>query len=198
MFSFHCPFCRGFEDYTHLPIGNLGLSLKPPKLAQTLAFSLLSMRYTSAAEPPTVLTHGIDAVSTTSKMPQAAAVQAAGVNFESRPITRIVYDPAIPDQVTVEFEGGGSKVFGFLICKPDTETVGPWTEHLGLEMVESTPKSDIKLVSPFGETSVRGVFAAGDCITQQKQVANAIASGVTAGAGVAVTVGVERVMDKMK
>lgn len=43
----------------------------------------------------------------------------------------------------------------------------------------------IATTPPFRETSVKGVFAAGDCATQGKSVANAVATGSFTGAGVA-------------
>ena len=85
--------------------------------------------------------------------------------------------------VEISFEDGGSMTHDFLAHSPLSAPRGPWAEQLSLAL---TPSGDYQVVGPFFETSVKGVYAAGDCMTPFKVAANAIANGSTAGAGVAV------------
>lgn len=86
------------------------------------------------------------------------------------------------DSVTVELDDGTSKKEKFLVNNPLTMPSGPFVEQLGLE---TTPTGDIRAEAPFHQTSVRGVFAAGDCITPYKVIPGAISSGCNAAVGAA-------------
>lgn len=82
-------------------------------------------------------------------------------------------------EVTVHFEDGSTKVEGFLSCHLDTKTRGPFAEQLGLEM---TSGGDIKTTPPFFATSLKGVFAVGDCGQSMKVIPAAASSGNAAAA----------------
>lgn len=69
----------------------------------------------------------------------------------------------------------------FLLHKPATEQPNNLADQLGVELTE---QGDIKVTAPFNETSVRGVFATGDCASMLKNVVGAMYSGTCAGAGV--------------
>ena len=58
--------------------------------------------------------------------------------------------------------------------RPKTEINGPFARDLGLELTES---GDIKVSQPFCESSVKGVFAVGDCATPLQAVSQAVAMG---------------------
>lgn len=63
---------------------------------------------------------------------------------------------------------------------PLIEMNGTFVDNLGLE---KGPEGEIKVNPPFNETSVHGVFAAGDAASQMRVVPNAIYGGSLAGAG---------------
>ncbi|KAK7894037.1 hypothetical protein LTR67_006738 [Exophiala xenobiotica] len=190
---FHCLFCRGYEDHTHLPVGILCLSLEAHKLISTLSLAFFSTNFTSSSQPPTLLTNGAMSSSDLEEVAVRTPMRGTlGLKTDSRRIKSIEHDAREPDQITVHFSDGESQTFGFLVHKADTQTVGNWAEQLKIETISSNPSSDLKLVSPMGETSVKGVFAAGDCATPLKQATNAVAMGVIAGAGVANAVTVEK------
>jgi thioredoxin reductase len=63
---------------------------------------------------------------------------------------------------------------------PDVEINGPFVEQLGLELA---PSGEIKTNQPFNETSVPGVFAAGDCATMMRAVTTATMAGSMAAVG---------------
>lgn len=83
--------------------------------------------------------------------------------------------------VVVFFEDGSETPLSFLAHMPKTHINSIFTEQFGLDLA---PNGDVKVSAPFQETSVRGVFAAGDCQTPFKTVPNAVASGSMAAAGV--------------
>ena len=93
---------------------------------------------------------------------------------ESRPIKRLIESG---NSITVELADGTSCTEAFLVHNPLPSVKGPFVQQLGLEM---TPMGDIKADTPFHQTSVRGVFAAGDAITPYKVVPGAISSGCNA------------------
>lgn len=103
---------------------------------------------------------------------------------ESRIISRfsIIEADGKPTGVELTFSDGTSVIEAFLVHNPFTKVKGPFVEQLG---IETTPGpipevSDIAANFPAYQTSVRGVFAAGDNITQYKVVAGAISSGCNA------------------
>ena len=58
-------------------------------------------------------------------------------------------------------------------------------DSLGIEVVSSGPMGDnIKRNEPFGETNIKGVFAAGETGTPLKQVTIAMSTGALAAAGI--------------
>lgn len=65
---------------------------------------------------------------------------------------------------------------------PNTQVKGSLARQLGLDLSPSfvPGTGDVAAAAPFHQTSIRGVFAAGDCITPYKVVAGAISSGCNA------------------
>lgn len=91
-------------------------------------------------------------------------------------------------EVVVTFEDGESVTEGFLVHQPSSQAKGPFPQQLGLEL---TPSGDIQTTQPFGEASVPGVFAVGDCATPIKVVAQAVSMGVLAAGGLSFQLGAE-------
>lgn len=86
------------------------------------------------------------------------------------------------ESVEVSF-GDGSKVSeAFLVHMPRAEVVGPFARQLALELTEN---GDIKTQLPFQQTSVKGVYAGGDCASRAKAVIPAMSTGTFAGIGIA-------------
>ncbi|KAI4604305.1 hypothetical protein KJ359_000439 [Pestalotiopsis sp. 9143b] len=112
------------------------------------------------------------------KIWQRSSGPIAGAKFriESRPIKKLVQESGFKS-VTVEFVDGSSKNEAFLAHSPQTTVQGPFVDQLGLSL---TPMGDLQADAPMHQTSVRGVFAAGDCITPYKVIPGAISSGCNA------------------
>lgn len=100
-----------------------------------------------------------------------AMVANSPFKVEPRSIARLVEEDGT---VTVEFTDGESKSVCFLTHTPLTVPQGPFAQQLELTL---SPTGDIQAEAPAYQTSCRGVFAAGDCITMYKVVPHAIASG---------------------
>jgi gliotoxin/aspirochlorine biosynthesis thioredoxin reductase len=113
---------------------------------------------------------------------EAATVAKEPFKADSRRIKKFELGPT-GTGVLITFEDGSTRSEGFLACKPVMRLRnGYLAEQLGLD---TTPQGDIKVIPPFGETSVPGVFAAGDNSSTFKMVSNAIHSGALAASGVA-------------
>jgi thioredoxin reductase len=133
----------------------------------------LTRRFTSAV---TILANGLPHLDSNDKL---SAAKAHEYVVDGRAVKRLTNIGSFPT-VKVEFVDGSEATFGFLVHRPSTKLRGSFAERLGLS---TTPAGDISVINPFQESSRRGVFAAGDCATPLKQVAVAMAAGVTAGAG---------------
>ncbi|KAI3395507.1 hypothetical protein diail_1293 [Diaporthe ilicicola] len=83
-------------------------------------------------------------------------------------------------QVLVTLDDGTQFEESYVAYRPHIEINGPFVEQLGLE---TGAQGEIKISSPFNETSVPGVFAAGDAASQMRVVPNAINGGCLAGNG---------------
>lgn len=139
------------------------------------------------AKSVTVFTHGETEFA--NALHQAGVSEKDGIHVETRPIVRL-------EQATNTSGGQGLRVHlsandrctdtgaidvRFLAHAPDTRLTNRWGEMLGLEL---TPAGTYKLTEGTNESSVRGVFVAGDHALPGK-VAQAVSSGVVVAAALA-------------
>lgn len=80
----------------------------------------------------------------------------------------------------VIFDDGHAEVYGFLFHKLSTQLTGDFARSLELE---TTTSGSITIDSTLQETSRRGNFACGDCVSPMKQVIVAMADGAKAAFG---------------
>ncbi|OTA92440.1 hypothetical protein M434DRAFT_324807 [Hypoxylon sp. CO27-5] len=171
---FHCLFCHGYEERGVASAGVLAigdLAEIPPALHLARAAKQLAGKVT-------IYTDGFDALAdslTAALRPD----ERKHIVTDTRPITILVKEKEGTD-VTIHFASGSASREGFLVHRPKTELNGPFAQQLGLQL---TPQGDIFTSAPFGETSMPGVYAVGDCGSPGKIVANAISTGAFAGAG---------------
>ncbi|KAG9231922.1 hypothetical protein BJ875DRAFT_468218 [Amylocarpus encephaloides] len=184
---FHCLFCHGYEERNSASAGVLAiddcasapLALHLARFANRLAEKVII--YTNGNEDVTKsLREDLSKVKPESKTARC-------ISIDDRRIAKLVKGLNRAD-VEVVFTDGQTKVEGFITHKPVGKLNGPWVEQLGLE---TTPQGDIKVSFPLNETSVPGVFAAGDCSVMMKAVTFAISTGGMMGAGVASSIGSE-------
>ena len=116
-------------------------------------------------------------------------LQTDGIRVDDREIARLtrasdkveIAPPADPG-IIVEFVNGEHAFESFLVHRPLTELDHTLSDQLGLEYIQG---HQIETFSPFCQTKMQGVFAAGDCASPMKIIPNAISMGAYAGAGIA-------------
>ncbi|KAK8054951.1 thioredoxin reductase glit [Apiospora rasikravindrae] len=127
----------------------------------------------------TLYTHGHAALA--SEL-EAAAGPLAPFMVDSRRIAQFVLGPDRTG-LTMHFEDGTAREEAFLAHKPKSKLKSDFlAQQLGLEL---TPQGDVKANGPFGETSLSGCFAAGDCASFLKTAPNAVNSDANSAAGLA-------------
>lgn len=164
---FHCLFCFGYEDRGAKSSGILVVPPLPPVIIIEM---VLAANAAQLSDEVTLYTHGDDGVTA-----QLTVLAKSPFKVDSRKIKRFIENGG--SSLVIEFEDGTTKEETFLVHQPKTSVQGPFAEQLGLEL---TPTGDIVAAPPFYQTSVRGVFGAGDCITPYKATPAAIASGCNA------------------
>ncbi|KAI3318113.1 FAD/NAD(P)-binding domain-containing protein [Xylariaceae sp. AK1471] len=164
---FHCLFCKGYEERGAPSVGVLAVfPVVIPALAVHMAENAAEL-----SEAVTLYTQGNEDFTA-----QLKPVANGKFKIEPRRIKRLI-DNEASSSVTVEFTDGSHKEEKFLVHNPVTSVQGPFVKQLGITL---TPMGDIQAEAPAHQTSVRGVFAAGDCITPYKVIPGAIFSGCNA------------------
>ncbi|KAI8632627.1 putative thioredoxin reductase glit-like protein [Xylariaceae sp. FL1651] len=171
---FHCLFCHGYEERGASSAGVLAIgdiADIPPALHLARAAKQLADKVTIYTGGASDLAEALNGA--------LKENEKSSIVTDTRTIAELEKASSGTD-VTIHFSDGSSAREVFLVHRPKTELNGPFAQQLALEL---TPQGDIQTTPPFGETSVPGVFAAGDCASMGKIVANAISTGAFAGAG---------------
>ncbi|CEN59904.1 hypothetical protein ASPCAL02345 [Aspergillus calidoustus] len=184
---YHCLYCKGYEDRHAARSGVLAIQ------AASIAPMAIHLAETAASlsSTVTIYTHGATelAAQIRSSLGQGSGAQDSNTNVfrvDSRPISRlrVVETAGTLTGIEISFADGSTSLETFLVHNPFTKTKGPFAVQLGVETGPSprpdTAPGDVVANFPLYQTSVRGVFAAGDCVTQYKVVAGAISSGCNA------------------
>jgi len=174
---YHCLFCHGYEERGAEKAGILAVE-DMADLMHSTAVGCMAQRL---AKSVTVLTHG----NTTLTSEIQSACDSKGLKVDSRKIARFHRVSKDSADVEVEFEDGSKERYGFVAHKPRSKLNGPWAEQLGVAL---TPGADLQVNPPFNETTVPGVFAAGDCASPFKVVASSMSMGLFAANGAAMQV----------
>jgi thioredoxin reductase len=165
--AFHCPFCHGWEvrDQT-LAVLDRG--------AHGVQRALL-LRFWS--DDVTLLTDGPAEL----EAEDAARLRAARVAIDERPVAGLRgADSALE---AVAFADGGERRCSGLLVPVTLHQRSALAEKLGASAADPGPVVvDAVEVDPKFQTSVPGLFAAGDVSAQMPSVANAVAAGSTAAA----------------
>jgi thioredoxin reductase len=181
---YQCLACDGFEQ-RDTPIGIL--SFDSPMYAHMVQMA------TAFDKRITIYSNG--PISQEAPIQKAFHVaKAFGATLDERKIARLVNNgPSHIDGVTIEFETGEPVTLGFIVHRPVTvNRAQHLIEQLGVETVDEAMGGHVRVTNPmFNETSVRGVFAAGDTMVMMKQVVFAMAEGLKAAVGVGMQLGAE-------
>jgi thioredoxin reductase len=166
---FHCPFCHGWEVRDQ-PLGVLDRG------ATGLQRALLLRAW---SDDVTLLTDGPSELDAEG----AERLAAAGVTLDERPVAGL-RGPGDP-LTAVPFADGEERPCGGLLVPAMMHQRSPLAARLGATLADAGPiVADAAEVGAGLETSVPGLFAAGDVNGEMPSVANAIAAGSKAAAGV--------------
>ncbi|OLN87628.1 putative thioredoxin reductase-like protein 3 [Colletotrichum chlorophyti] len=170
---FHCLFCHGFEERGAERVGVLAFGMTGNlKMATHIAYMAWPL-----GKQVTIYTHGNETLAT-----EVSSLSNNPFRVDSRKITKLRM-AGDHTSVTLTFDTGNEVTERFLAHAPWTRPNGPFVEQLGLEVAEN---GDIKTAAPFGETSVSGVYAVGDCGNMIKAVVTAATSGSLCAGGMVV------------
>ena len=180
---YHCLFCDGLER-SDRPAGMLGFEGPEYLHVLRMAFQLGCPSVTIYSNGPLKPKDNATA--------EALEIAKANVKVDERRIKRLVH-LADEQGIDVVFEDGDVDRIGFLQHTPRTEVVAPnLARDLGVEILpDGRGGTILKRNEPFGETNVKGCFAAGDASVVMKQFTIAMTQGLTAGPGIAIQLGEE-------
>ncbi|EQB56090.1 hypothetical protein CGLO_03929 [Colletotrichum gloeosporioides Cg-14] len=172
---YNCLHRCGFENFGAVNAAVLLTSTSRIKLSDAISCGQLARQFSTNI---CLLTNGTGSLALSDGQ---KASKIHSLKVDDRKIRRLqTLDYNSDALMVVEFEDGTTSSFGFLFHKPDTVPNGSFAEQLGLE---TTHMGDVSISGCLQETSRRGVFAAGDCATQVKQVSVAMGAGSAAGVG---------------
>jgi thioredoxin reductase len=165
---YHCPYCHGWEVRDR-PWGILGDA--------PLAFERVAL-FRGWASDLVVLANGPSSLAA----PEKERLVALGASLDERRIASIGRKGE--DEVNVTFEDGPSLALGGVFLAPRQVQRSPLAEALGCEMDKFAPTAScyVRADAVTGETTVPGVYAAGDMIGPMQSLVFAAASGARAAA----------------
>ena len=166
---FHCPFCHGWE-VREQPLGVLDRGAAGTHRA--LLLSMWSDDVTLYTDGPTELAPA-----------DADRLRRAGVSVEKRRVTGLRGPGAALRAVALD--GGEERPCGGLLVPVTLHQRSALAASLGVALAPAGPlAADAIQAAGMGATSVPGVFVAGDAGEIMPSVANAIAAGSSAAAGI--------------
>ena len=160
----HCPYCHGYE----VADGRLGV-LATSELAMHQALLLPDW-----SADVTLFTNG--AFSPDAE--QRSALSARGVRVDERPVEAVVGQ--LPQFDGIRLRDGEVVPLDALFVASRTRLASPIAERLGCAMEEG-PQGTMVRTDATKETSVKGVFCAGDAARAPHTIAFAVADGAMAG-----------------
>jgi thioredoxin reductase/SAM-dependent methyltransferase len=175
----HCPFCHGFEvrDRRIVQIVSHRTGLHPAGL-----WRQLSARFS------VVLHDGVDADD-----PEVQVLRAAGVDVVDDQVRRVLTG-GDGHVAGVELAGGGRIDAGVVAVGPRFRARAEAFAALGLELTaHPSGLGEVVEAAPTGETSVAGLYAAGNVRDPRQQVLHAAADGSLVGSTIAFSLAAEDV-----
>jgi thioredoxin reductase len=171
--SFHCLYCHGWEEKGNVSAGMLAEGATGA-VVPALHFARQALRM---VEQVTVYTNGNEQLA--AELEAALQAAPAPMRVNSKKITKLT-KAADNARITLDLDDGTSVSEAFLAHKPKTKLRGDLAQQLGCEL---TPMETVLVKPPFNQTSVKGVFAAGDCSSPMQTITGALNSGTCVGGG---------------
>ena len=194
---YQCPFCDGHER-ADLPIGVLAYPTFDPMLVRLAtianAFGVKpGEKNVPGQSKVTLFTNGKVDMGLEANTAAVELCRAKGIKVEERKVVKledVSGKKGVDVGVEVWLEDGERVFVGFVLHKPPTELVArDVIDGLRLATRRGMFGDVVKTVNMFKETSVEGVFAAGDVCEEMTAVDNALFTGACAAGGVAHYVG---------
>jgi len=179
--SFHCFFCKGYEERGSRSCGILAIDALS-SLPHAMHVGRHALQLSSSV---TFYTNGSGDLAKTLK---EALINTPQMDSDNRVIQKVVKG-CHGAEVTIHFEDGSEKTESFLGAVPKMRQKAPFAAQLSLDL---GPGGEIITKSPFMQTSMKGVFAAGDCGSAMKTATNALSTGTAAGAGISAQILAEK------
>ncbi|KAJ8069777.1 hypothetical protein OCU04_000193 [Sclerotinia nivalis] len=170
---FHCLFCKGYEERGSSSSGILAVDA----LASVPHAMHVGRHALQLSSSLTFYTNGSTELA---KKLETALTSTPRMSVDSREIKKLVKRHSAAE-VNIYFVDGGEKTEAFLGAVPKLKQRAPFAMQLGLEV---NPSGDVVAKPPFQQTTVKGVFVAGDCGSAMKFAANALSTGSAVGSGV--------------
>lgn len=158
----HCPYCHGYEVRNE----------KTGILANGEAAFEFSKLINNWTKELTVFTNG----KSTLTAEQSSKLEAHGISVNEQEIKSFEHTNGFMEEVY--FKDGSNLKLKAMYAKLPFVQHSDLPEKLGCELTEP----GFILVDPFQKTTVPGVYACGDNVTQMRSVANAVAAGTLTGA----------------
>jgi thioredoxin reductase len=166
---FHCPFCHGWE-VRDLTLGVLDAG--PMAVHRALLLRAWS-------DDVTLLTGGPAELESADR----ESLMAAGVAVDERPLARLIAEGH--DLTAVEFASGAVEPYRGLLVGVTMHQRSALATQLGAKFAPANPQTaDAIEVDQMLQTTVPGMFAAGDVTPGMPSVANSISSGSRAAAAI--------------
>lgn len=183
-----CLFCDGYED-RQVSSSSGVLAVGPHSAIPPMALHL-SRQARRLTEKVTLYTDGNAdlAAQLQELLKQDKDAINGRIHVVDRKIAKLERGTGHKSEILVTFEDGETVKEGFIAHQPLSQATGPFAQQLGLTL---TPTGDIQTTPPFGETTLSGVFAVGDCATQLKAVSQAVAMGTMAAGGLVFQLGAD-------
>src|SRR5215469_16240903 len=160
----HCFYCHGYEVAGR----RLGVLARDDRSLHT------AMLLPDWSEYVTLFTNGVVTLSPQ----QLAELRTRGVSIETAPVVALLGDaPALSG---LRLGDGRITPVDAVFTSPRTRMASPLAEQLGCEFEEG-PSGPFISTGPDKQTSIRGVYAAGDAARPGHNASWAVANGVTAG-----------------
>ncbi|WP_207460907.1 NAD(P)/FAD-dependent oxidoreductase [Azospirillum sp. SYSU D00513] len=161
----HCPYCHGYE-----------VSGQPLGVVASQPFSAHQAALIPDWGPTTYFTQG----RFEPEAEQAARLAARGVRIERSPVVELL--GRAPDLEGVRLADGRVVTVGAVFTAPKTSMASPLAADLGCAFEEG-PAGPYLRVDGWQETTVPGIYGAGDAASPRHNATLASASGVLAGVG---------------
>lgn len=161
--ALHCPYCHGYEvKGERLAV----LATHPMSAHQAL------MLRADWSERVTIIVNRMEGL-------DLEALRAADIVVDTRTLIAARADDS---GISLSLEGGMDEHFAALFLGPKVSLAGSPADQLGCAVAEG-PMGPFVRVGPMAQTSVPGVFAAGDVARPMPNINFALADGAMAGSG---------------